>query len=275
MKELSKVYGDMLDIDADEIPESFLASAENLKLMKKAAEGNQDAFDQLQANVSFDRIKEKVGELPGWTKEKLEEISSHKIQAGELIDFGEGATGLGAQLTDLYTDAANAARAGGATVAEALAFANQVMADEGFNAPEIEMEEKEIEITTDIPDGWVPHPDGSVTTTGPNGEQVTVQGVRAEKVEGGTAKYYRRMLVPKGKGKIGKSAERIGGGGGAKKSGGGGGGGSKKKDPKKASDEIERYHEIKEVIDDLNRTYEEIGKAKDRAFGLDKIDLID
>ena len=275
MKELSQVYGDMLDIDADEIPESFLASAENLDLMKKAAEGSQDAFDQLQANVSFDRIKEKVGELPGWTKEKLEEIASHKIQAGELIDFGEGATGLGAQLTDLYTDAANAARQGGATVAEALAFANQVMADEGFNAPEIEMEEKTVTVTGKLPSGWTPQENGTVTTVDANGNPQTVKGVKIVAQEGDTYTYEQTMLVPKGKGKIGKSAERIGGGGGAKKSGGGGGGGSKKKDEKKASDEIERYHEIKEVISDLERQYDRINKARTRAFGMDAVDLMD
>ena len=275
MKELSKVYGDMLDIDADEIPESFLASAENLDLMKKAAEGSQDAFDQLQANVSFDRIKEKVGELPGWTKEKLEEIASHKIQAGELIDFGEGATGLGAQLTDLYTDAANAARQGGATVAEALAFANQVMADEGFNAPEIEMEEKTVTVTGKLPSGWTPQENGTVTTVDANGNPQTVKGVKIVAQEGDTYTYEQTMLVPKGKGKIGKSAERIGGGGGKKGGGGGGGGGSKKKDAKKASDEIERYHEIKEVISDLERQYDRINKARTRAFGMEAVDLMD
>ena len=64
---------------------------------------------------------------------------------------------------------------------------------------------------------------------------------------------------------------RSAGGGG----GGGGGGGSKPKDTKKASDEIERYHEIKEVISDLTREYDRINKARTRAFGMDAVKLMD
>ena len=53
------------------------------------------------------------------------------------------------------------------------------------------------------------------------------------------------------------------------------GGGSSKTKPKQASDEIDRYHEIKEVIEDLNREMDRLGKAKDRAWGKSKLDLID
>jgi hypothetical protein len=55
----------------------------------------------------------------------------------------------------------------------------------------------------------------------------------------------------------------------------GGGGGGSKKAPKNAKKEAGRYHEVKEVIDDLNRQYDKISKAKDRAFGADKLALID
>ena len=47
------------------------------------------------------------------------------------------------------------------------------------------------------------------------------------------------------------------------------------KDAKKASDEIERYHVIKEQMEDINNELDKISKAKDRAFGGDKLKLMD
>ena len=58
--------------------------------------------------------------------------------------------------------------------------------------------------------------------------------------------------------------------------GGGGGSGKKKetKDKKKADDEIERYHVIKEQIDDVSRTLDKLSKAKDRAWGPQRIKMM-
>ena len=53
------------------------------------------------------------------------------------------------------------------------------------------------------------------------------------------------------------------------------GGGGSKKDKKKASDEIERYHEIKDTLESLEKQYDSISKKKDRAFGKEKLDYID
>lgn len=61
---------------------------------------------------------------------------------------------------------------------------------------------------------------------------------------------------------------------GKKKNSGGGGGGSDKKEPKSNKDEIERYHEIKNTLEDLEREYDRIKKARDRAYGMTKVALI-
>lgn len=57
--------------------------------------------------------------------------------------------------------------------------------------------------------------------------------------------------------------------------GGGGGGGSSQKDKKKASDEIERYHTIKKQLDNLSREYDNLSAAKDRAFGANRLRIMD
>ena len=49
----------------------------------------------------------------------------------------------------------------------------------------------------------------------------------------------------------------------------------KRSNKKKYSDEIDRYHEIKEVMSDLERQAERLAKSKERAFGADKLALMD
>ena len=44
---------------------------------------------------------------------------------------------------------------------------------------------------------------------------------------------------------------------------------------KKLEDELDRYHEINEIISDTERELDKLGKAKDRAFGASKIALMD
>lgn len=54
-----------------------------------------------------------------------------------------------------------------------------------------------------------------------------------------------------------------------------GGSGKSKKQTKKVSDEAERYHEITQKLEDLNREYDKLGKLKDRAFGQSHLDYLD
>lgn len=59
--------------------------------------------------------------------------------------------------------------------------------------------------------------------------------------------------------------------------GGNGGGGSSytPPPPKEYKDEIERYHVIKQKIEDLEEVMDHLAKAKDRAFGTSKLELMD
>lgn len=63
--------------------------------------------------------------------------------------------------------------------------------------------------------------------------------------------------------------------GGKSSGGGGGGGGGSQKDKKKSSDEIERYHTIKKQLDNLSREYDNLSAAKDRAFGANRLRVMD
>lgn len=71
------------------------------------------------------------------------------------------------------------------------------------------------------------------------------------------------------------NAKYNGGSGGKPSGGGGGGGGSSQKDKKKSSDEIERYHVVKKQLDNLSREYDNLSAAKDRAFGANRLRVMD
>lgn len=71
------------------------------------------------------------------------------------------------------------------------------------------------------------------------------------------------------------NAKYNGGSGGKSSGGGGGGGGSSQKDKKKPSDEIERYHVVKKQLDNLSREYDNLSAAKDRAFGANRLRVMD
>lgn len=92
---------------------------------------------------------------------------------------------------------------------------------------------------------------------------------------GGTA---IKTITPNGNfgGNIDFSNAKYNGGSGGKSSGGGGGGGgSSQKDKKKSSDEIERYHVVKKQLDNLSREYDNLSAAKDRAFGANRLRIMD
>lgn len=99
-----------------------------------------------------------------------------------------------------------------------------------------------------------------------------------------TKTYTVKSITPTGKSGGGNAKIVKGGGSGSDKkddSGGGsnngGGGGSNYTPPpkKEYDDEIERYHVIKQKIEDLQEAMDHLAKAKDRAFGTSKLELMD
>ena len=93
------------------------------------------------------------------------------------------------------------------------------------------------------------------------GSQIYVPKIKTKAMGGGN---YKKIDVP---------TPTLGN---KKSSGGGGGGGGKKShaDTKSFSDK-ERYHTIKNQIEDLNSAYDDLNKAKDRAFGKDRLKYMD
>jgi hypothetical protein len=112
-----------------------------------------------------------------------------------------------------------------------------------------------------------------------NPEPVTVSG--PAQMTGFALKVKSANKSSGGSIKAGGSAPLQSNGGSAapKPKSGGGGGGSKPKEIKhaegKKDSDKERYHTLLNQLEDLSAAYDRVSKAADRAFGKDKLKLID
>ncbi|MBP3801517.1 MAG: hypothetical protein J6I85_05815 [Clostridia bacterium] len=140
--------------------------------------------------------------------------------------------------------------------------------------------------------GYVTFP---TTTMGPDGFPIPGDPIRVplESYEAAKANGATTIKVPRINGKgttskggvsSGASTGHKGGGGGGRRGGGGGRGREfrkidrtekDEKQKKKVEDEIERYHKVRNELQDIEKELSLIGKAKDRAFGRNKIRQID
>ncbi|MEG7527165.1 MAG: hypothetical protein SPK46_01885 [Candidatus Onthovivens sp.] len=93
-----------------------------------------------------------------------------------------------------------------------------------------------------------------------------------------TKGFAVESITPSGSagGNITQEAETVDSSNGDGENGGGGGGDSyTPPPPKEYKDEIERYHVIKQKIEDLQEVMDHLAKAKERAFGTSKLELMD
>lgn len=288
MKELRSAYGDLLDIDGENFSSSFLKSAENLELMRQALEGSEEAYQQLQ-QMAGQEILAHIGL----------DTSQYFTDLNSVISAAEQATGqgwadieAGASLNDegflqALTDIVNAA---GMTAEQATDYLSSM----GVDAEVVE--QTETQPTTSVYTGATAHvmtqqiPGTDPLTGNPKTYQVpsiwytanTTEVPGQEQITGFGLKVVSANKSSGGAVKAGGSAPLAGNGGSARpapKGGGGGGGGSKEKEIKhadgKKDSEKERYHTLRNQLEDLSAAYDRVSKASDRAFGKDKLKLID
>lgn len=268
-------FEDFLDLDYDSLSDEFVKSAEAQELLQKAMSGTgeeaQTAYNELQALAAQDIYNENIGNLSEEISNEMQEIAAiESVDVGEKIVVGENE--VANKLNNLYSNAVNAAIAGGQSVASAMQTANSIINAVGYEAPEIEMEEKTVTVTGQLPDGWTPQENGSMT--GPDGQ--LLQGVKWIEESGGTYTYTQTMLVPKAK-SFTKSSENLGGantGGGGNGGGGGGGGGGGKKLKKPEKRQKDYYHKVNKNLKKLTTAYERLAEIQDKTFGKDHIENI-
>ena len=240
--DVKDAFADVMDTsqwDADFMTENF-------ELIKKAANGNIQAIEEL-SKLSFERSTQAY-------------IDNNNL----LTDFAFTVEGDTEKLGQLYANGYMAFAEGFTEFADSITIGSQVdvMNEEwaiGLNKF-LESAQLTADQVKELFNGMGFIPDiENVTTT-----QTYVDPTTGELVE-------RPVVFPQitNLTKAGFSAVKEGIKRGTSDKG------SKKKDAKKASDEIDRYHVIKEQMEDISNELDEISKAKDRAFGGDKLKLMD
>lgn len=248
LDQMRESFSKMMDIDGKFLSEAFLTSQETLDLMKKAAEGDFAALDQLAKNTALSIV-----ENANISDQAILNNINNLITAFDTTELK-----IGASLeTGPFVDALNAMlQAGQLTVDQVNAILNSIGFEPDITYQEVEHDAIAFDTTT------VYVPDGE------NGYKID-STVTADTA---TGTYYIPMINASNTKYSGKQSGKINIENQSKATSNGS---STKSKLKKESDEIDRYHEIKEVIEDINKETDRLGKAKDRAWGKAKLDLID
>lgn len=270
----------------------FVEIPENLQLIEKAANGSQKALQQLGLAIS----KDYFANLDNLALQGLEtgtgdynDIASKFIHAQNIIS--NGIDTLQSKLDELKAGTSLAEALGSEQAAQEFVDSLNIMATQaGISVQEMQdnlsamgisatVEPKTVPLQTEVPK----YRTVERTVSGGDEPGDRVFETYTYQVDTVPVTEYKTVADvkydPKGKGGV-KAPVKIApigslsSGGGSKSSGGGGGGGSKK-DKKKASDEIERYHVVKQQLDRLSSEYDQLSAAKDRAYGPDKLRAID
>lgn len=257
-KDIKTIFG-----DAEEVTSNFVE--EHLKDIEKMAKGDKEAAERVE-------------------KALLEDMMGNELFNKEIsINFDVDQDGVTDQLTTVGTLLNNfgdqyADKEIGFTVTAddepAIAALNQLLASGAMTADQMN------DLLATI--GWAPEityqtADGKSSFSGEQIQTMIGDGTATKVVGTSNFQIGGQIYIP-----IIGSVKKTGGGAssipsGSRRGGGGGGGGNR--EARRANkinkkDNIERYHEIDNVIDDLADTYERLNKEEDRAWGKNRINAM-
>lgn len=255
-KEMAKAANDMLGV-TDVLDAEFFKLEENMKLLKRAAEGDAEAFDALQKAAGKKLVQnlrkvakesDNIHEMLDDLDETIENFNDEGIEVGDVVKMDDIETSyLANQLSDMYSKAYNAVLAGTGDLTAAMEAGNAAVEAAGYEAPEMVPETETV--TTELPPDIIASSGGSVT--GGLNNSMTGGTILFDAQPNAPVTYKYTRMVPK-EGGFTKKAETPHASGG----GGGGGGGGGKKEPWKNS--FDKLHNISENIDRTTREREKI-----------------
>ena len=278
LKNVRNIYADVFDFSADAadmMSEGFLESAENAELLKKAAEGNEEAWDQLTQNVADDILTmgDRAANTPvtviidGETTLSDMQTVINDIQS--WLDSANLKVGATIDDSDFLNKCTALINACAATAEEASAALSAMGVDATIeeHTMTVPTSAKQTRIDNGFAEyAWYDASGGLHTESIPLNAQVTT-------TEGGQEfKWY----TIKGAHYNGKGVTHGGASTPSSSSGGGGGGSSQKtrKNYKRPHDEKDRYHEVNDRLDKQSKLLEQIDKMKSRAYGKKHLDAI-
>lgn len=251
--EINDALQDVLNLDTEEfslLPPTF--AKDNWQLIQDVMNGVEGAVDTLRNKAGEEILLNIEGTVDSSGQLEEEFAGLH----ARIAEFDSANFEVGVSLsTGPFVDACNEMlRTTQMTAEQAQAYFKSM----GYDA------ELEKHTSTTTTKRTIEYPVIDPHTGYPTGDTKTMTLVE----EAGITYFAVKSITPNGS---------YGGGLGVKTTASGtkkgGGGGSKQE--KKDTSEIPRYHEIQEVINDLSREYDKLSKAKDRAFGADRLSLMD
>ena len=271
---ISEAYENMLDLDPGALSDDFLENAENMKLMQQAAEGNTEAYEELQKRAGED-ILAQVGIDTSQYAEDLAAIESMKVNAeGQgLADLEAGATldntAFLNSLSEMVTEAGMSAEeaqnylASMGIDAEVTEDTTDATENNTVNSlmPSLSWENKSWNLPL-VGDFTLPLPKlkfNPVPSPFSNKKQFKAHGLKvsnAKKSSGGAIKHKNSSH--------GGGSKRPSGGGG-----GGGGGSTPKRAVKTSEKKFDRYRKVNNELDKLTTKIDRLTEAQDKLFGSD------
>lgn len=292
-EDLGDAYGNLLDIDGSQLSADFLEDTENLNLMKQATEGNIDAYNQLAENAAKDVILSMHID-DAETEQEFLDFTSRLNSYAQENDIAVGTELSGSN--EFVTELNKLIAASGMTAEQVQRY----LASMGYKATltEVPAETEEHKNTETY---WEPaeYAAGEPIATGgeedatgsytplekvSDGHWVTEESTSTETKPGATGVKIDTLTYTGGGGVKYQNASHGGGsksssgsGSGNKGSGSGSKAGSKKKtkDHKTSSVKKDRYHNIKERLEDTTDALDRLDDASDRAWGKAKLKLMD
>ena len=261
---IAKLTASLNQMFGSKVSANFLKNEKNFKNFEKAIKGDTKAIQELRKEISKDFVAqlevEGREEAANAFDSLFNEISklegSHEVVIGTILE-SQGLDAAIAKINEL-------AELGKISAQEINTALNGI----GYSG-EIEMVEKTSDPVTQ-----------KISLSVPAIPEIDFPGVDITgdmTMEGAT--YEFPMLNPDS---ITKTATAASLSSAAKSNpapssggGGGGGGGEELKDPKNYEDEIERYHENTRALERLERALDKVTTAKDRAFGKERLRLIE
>lgn len=295
---ITQAINDLYDTDVDA---DFVA--ENLELIEEAAKGSEKALAELSVAI----VKADLNSRKTLDAVDLSSINDDAVQSAAnnlntaLASYSSNLDNVNAGLAAMQANMADVS--GPMTLANALAGC-EIGAETfiaSLNSMAIATGQTYAQMEADLAKMGMSMSDFDVDYVEvPTKEDVALTTIERTVTESGDGKYIMQdkvtniehqyidsiMQVPQihpkgssGAGGITVTPPSSGGAGlvsgGKSSGGGGGGGGGSQKDKKKSSDEIERYHTIKKQLDNLSREYDNLSAAKDRAFGSNRLRIMD
>ena len=257
MVEMKDAVADVLNVDTSSLSNDFIE--ENLDKIKAAANGSAEAIEELRLAAGKDIIANiELNENATITKEKfIEEMNEISNQIYEFSKNNQFEIGAQLDSEDFINNLNEMIKASGMTADQV----NEYFKAMGYDA--------ELTTQTKTMDAWMDVPETTYKLEGFSLKpHTTITRI----------KYQKEEQVPAVK--VITSTGSAGGGlnfsntkaGGATTSKGSSSSSSKSK---KSNTDIERYHTLNKQLESMTKDMDALANAKDRAFGKDKIDLMD